>query len=71
MNKAVVGAQAWLFSLMVFTVFLILLVITDLWRMDSGKLTRTRDVVDTMVEGLEDQLGERLREAGLQGLPES
>ena len=28
----------------VFAVVLILSVITDLWRMDSGKLTRTREV---------------------------
>ena len=46
---------------MVFAVFLILLVITDLWRMESGKLTRTRDLVDTMVQGLEDEMDDRLR----------
>jgi hypothetical protein len=60
-NAAVLGAQSWLFAVMVFTVFLILLVITDLWRMDAGKLTRTRVVLDTMVGGLEDELDERLR----------
>ena len=33
----------------VFAVVLILSVITDLWRMDSGKLTRTREVPGTSV----------------------
>jgi hypothetical protein len=59
-DAAVLGPQAWLFALMVFAVFLILLVITDLWKMDGGKLTRTREVLDTMVEGLEEELDDRL-----------
>lgn len=56
----VLRPQSWLFAIMVFAVVLILSVITDLWRMDSGKLTRTREVLDVMVTGLEEELEARI-----------
>jgi hypothetical protein len=59
-DAAVLDPQSWLIALVVFTVSLILLVITDLWRMDEGKLTRTREVVDIMVRGIEGELDDRL-----------